>query len=381
MSKISNFSAVLLFLFLVHTALVAQSKRVELPMGFRGLMPTVEVKVNGKGPFVFGVDTGARGFARADSSLVEKLGLKLGDEATASDGAGKIKTMQTVKLDSIKVGDLEFKNIEDPTRDYYRSPGIAKIDGILCFDIFADYLLTLDYPGKKVVIERGALPPPNGSDILDFDNSRVIPNVELVVSGQKVRADIDSGNMSGGFLLPAEAVEKLQFIGEAKIIGKARTVTGEIEIKEAKLQDSIRLGKFVFKEPTVVFPAPANANIGDQILNRFVLTFDQKNHRVKLFEGPKTSETVTEKAPSGNSKTSDFVGQYGDRTISANGEDPYIQRPNGMKLKMKRLSRDEFTLEQIPEAKFIFIRSETGKVVKVDVLNQAGILEKVKKNQ
>jgi hypothetical protein len=39
-------------------------------------MPTVEVMVNGQGPFVFGFDTGAQAGPRIDASLVDKLKLK-----------------------------------------------------------------------------------------------------------------------------------------------------------------------------------------------------------------------------------------------------------------------------------------------------------------
>jgi predicted aspartyl protease len=246
---------ILLILFAQFAVFAQKGPAADLPMKFRGSMPAVEVMVNGKGPFLFAIDTGAAGLARIDSSLVEKLGLKINGEVQAGDGSGQnTRSLATVEVASLKVGDIEFTKVTAITRDYNTSPGIPKIDGILGFDLFADYLLTLDYPGKRVRIEKGELPKANADDILAFDNSRVRPIVELQVGEQKIKAHIDSGNMVGGFILPAAVVERSRLASEPVVVGKARTVANEIEIKQVKLKDDIRLGSFVFAGPTVKFP-------------------------------------------------------------------------------------------------------------------------------
>ncbi len=40
---------------------VTKNVAVDVPMLFRGPMPAVEVMVNGQGPFLFAIDTGAQG--------------------------------------------------------------------------------------------------------------------------------------------------------------------------------------------------------------------------------------------------------------------------------------------------------------------------------
>ena len=47
----------------------------------RGLMPVVEVKLNGQGPFAFMIDTGAGMQADIDPSVVSRLGLRLNGRA------------------------------------------------------------------------------------------------------------------------------------------------------------------------------------------------------------------------------------------------------------------------------------------------------------
>src|SRR4051812_21560034 len=82
---------------------------IEVPMQVDDGMPTVEVMVNGQGPFVFGFDTGAQEGPRLDASLVEKLKLKATGEVQAIDpSARNPQTSATVKLESLSVGGLRF---------------------------------------------------------------------------------------------------------------------------------------------------------------------------------------------------------------------------------------------------------------------------------
>lgn len=255
-------------------------------MLFRGPMPAVEVLVNGKGPFLFAIDTGAQGEARVDSSLVETLGLKQTGTAQASDGSGRnARELATVDLASIEIGGFVAHDVTAITRNYNGAPNVPKIDGILGFNLFADGLLTLDFPAKRVRFQKGALPEPDGASVLSFDAERGIPVVDLTVGRQKVRAHIDTGNM-GGFMLPEAVVEKMTLDSEPRVLGRARTVVGEFEIKEARLKESIKIGRYDYPNPSVVFPAVSDeANIGSRVLADYAVTFDQANRRVRFVRG------------------------------------------------------------------------------------------------
>lgn len=372
------FAAAILFSsFLTLSA--QETESVELPMKMRGLTPAVEVMVNGKGPFLFAIDTGAQGAARIDSSLVAQLGLKPTGQIQGGDGSGQnTRTMETFTLDSINVGGLNFKAVEAPSRNYNVSPNVPKIDGILGFNLFADYLLTLDYPAQKVRIERGELPAVDGKDVLSFDSPRGVPVVEILVGSQTLKADIDSGNMVGGFMLPTALVEKSALASEPVVVGRARTVTSDVEIKQVRLKDAIHLGGFEFADPTVTYPSLSAGNIGSKILSNFVLTFDQKNRRVQL---TKTSAAITAKPSAAPETTNEYAGKYGDRTVSAENGDLYIQRPNGMKLKLVSVAKDEFTLEQVPAARLKFARDADGKIIEIQILTPAGVWEKATKDK
>ena len=257
---------------------------LEIPMKIDGGMPTIELMVNGQGPFVFGVDTGAQGGARIDSSLMEKLALKPTGHVRATDGSGRNPQMaEMVKLESIDVGSLRFTDVTAGSRNYRKSPRPLNIDGILGLSVMSEYMVTLDYPAKLLRIEKGELPKADGAEILDYKSNGGIPRLELSVGNTKIDAHLDSGNMVGAFVLPTAFTEKLTRLSEPVVVGRARSASGEMEIKQVQVKDVIRLGRHEFPEPTVTFPALSDlGNIGAKTLSQFVVTFDQKNERVRL---------------------------------------------------------------------------------------------------
>ncbi|HVP14493.1 MAG TPA: hypothetical protein VMS88_03050, partial [Terriglobales bacterium] len=165
------------------------------------------------------------------------------------------------------------------------------IDGILGFGLFADCLLTLDYPANRVVIARGELPVADGREILDFTQEHGIPQVRLEVTGIEVAADVDAGSMAG-FSLPESLASKLPLRAAPRVVGRARTVTNSFEIKAAQLNGEVRLGAHRFADPTLDFqPLFPVANIGARVLGDFRVTFDQKHRRMRLERTGVTGES------------------------------------------------------------------------------------------
>jgi hypothetical protein len=264
---------------------IAAPAVVDVPMLSRGPEPAVEVMVNGRGPFLFAIDTGATDDARVDSSLVQLLQLRITGTDTGDDGSGKDTVrVGTVVLESLSIGGLEFRRVKAGTRDFNRI-GLPHIDGMLTFDLFHDYLFTLDYLARRVRLERGALPDVDGAEILRLKRVHHHPAVDLVIGKQRVTAEIDSGNVGWEFLFPATLMKTLSLATAPRDAGKARTVTHEIDMKEAQLLENIALGRFSFSRPLVGFPAPFPfANVGSLILSQFAVTFDQRHNRVRFIQ-------------------------------------------------------------------------------------------------
>ncbi|MDP9003414.1 MAG: retropepsin-like domain-containing protein, partial [Verrucomicrobiota bacterium] len=172
-------------------------------------IPSVQLMINGQGPFVFGIDTGAQGGSRIDASLVEKLGLKSSGQVQATDGSGRSpQTSEIFKLENVTIGNVQFSNVTAGSRNFKNSPRPLKVDGILGLSVFSEYLVTLDFPAKVLRFDRGELPKSDGAEVLDYKGEGAIPLVELSVGSARINAHLDSGNMIGEFVFPTSFADK-----------------------------------------------------------------------------------------------------------------------------------------------------------------------------
>jgi hypothetical protein len=259
----------------------------DMPMLFRGTSPAVDVMVNGKGPFLFLIDTGGQGKARADLSLVSRLGIATVGRAVSGDGSGRNdRRLDLVTFDRLNVGGVEFRHVPALSREYNRSTRLPPIAGILGYNLFDGYLLTLDFIGKRVRLERGALPPADGKTILDYEAPCDTPIVEMTMGGMRLVADIDSGDI-GGITFPQALVQALPHIGEPRVVGTGQSISNEFQVSEVKLRGVLRIGKHELADPIVRFNQVLdNINLGAAFLGGYTITFDQKNRRVRIVGGP-----------------------------------------------------------------------------------------------
>ncbi len=264
---------------------------VVLPMKFRGPMPAVDVKVNGKGPFLFALDTGAQGMARADSTLVKQLALPVVDSIQTGDGSGKNNTeMKVVRIDSLQVGDAKFSDVDAPSRDYNRS-ALPKISGMLGIHLFKDHLLTLDFEEQEIRFRKGKLPEPDGKTVFKLHEARnEMLVMELDLGGKKQHFHLDSGNTVAGITIPEEIAKSLSFEDPLVQIGSAKSVSNVLTLKQGQMGSSFFIGDHEFSKPivsTVDIDVPCN--LGLNVLTQFEITIDQKNKRVQFLrqkEGP-----------------------------------------------------------------------------------------------
>ena len=104
------------------------------------------------------VDTGASGLY-ISRPVAERAGLKpiTGSEASGIGDKGPQGGYLAI-ADSIKIGGLEFKNCVVEVSD---RRNIVESDGLIGMDVFSDFLVTLDFPWRKLTL--GPLPPYPGT--------------------------------------------------------------------------------------------------------------------------------------------------------------------------------------------------------------------------
>ena len=169
--------------------LVSQTGSAEVP--FAALMRDgthvraygLEVKLNNHSARLQ-IDTGAGGLL-ISRSVAEHAGLKaLSRLEVGGIGDQGAKGGYTAYADSIRIGNMEFADC--PVRVLDSRNVMDDSDGLIGMDVFAQFLVTLDYPMRKLLL--GPLPPRPGevetkAPVLKTENSDAGDDVDESASG------------------------------------------------------------------------------------------------------------------------------------------------------------------------------------------------------
>lgn len=242
----------------------------------------VSVFVNGQGPYLFGFDTGASGMGRVDSTLTSQLALpKVGEEAN-SDGIRTVTT-DVVQVDRVTLGDVEKHGLRLLARDYNHGRKDHAIAGIIGRDFFADRLVTIDYPHKRISFAKGSL---NAGDprVVAYGGSFVIA---VCFASGCYPAKVDTGS-SRSIVIPKNLVAKIS-ASPPRPIGQAARTNSMATLYEMTLEEPVRVGGITAAGQTVLYAEPSDAmiNVGSDFLKDYVLTIDQQ-HKLLKIDRPKS---------------------------------------------------------------------------------------------
>src|SRR6185503_7143481 len=129
--------------------------RVTVPFVQTDPLPTIELKINGQGPFLFLIDTGA-GQLVLDPVLADSLGCPRFGEFEGTFGGGKKRAVTLSRVASIGLGEATFHDVPAGLVDCSRFSAVAmgrRVWGILGTHVFMRTRATLDYPGGALVLE------------------------------------------------------------------------------------------------------------------------------------------------------------------------------------------------------------------------------------
>lgn len=251
-----------------------------------GGRPVVSLMIGGHGPYRFILDTGA-GITVIADDLARELGLSPppGMQVMSANG-GPAPTIVIVPEASIAETRLEgITAIAAPLQAMFKEADAPR--GVLSAASFPGYLLTLDYPNKRVSIKKGALGPADSKTIFQYNQDDQLPTVPIRIAGHEWHVHLDSGS-AYGLTLPTRFLKELPLSSEPVETGKARTPGGEFPIWKATVAGDLELGIYKIHLDHVAFsdvrpgPAPGIGNIGYEVLHGFVVTFDSQNRRIKV---------------------------------------------------------------------------------------------------
>lgn len=245
-------------------------------------MPAVEVMLNGQGPFLFGIDTGAPGSIRLDSATAERLGLPVVRYQATGDGSGENEVQVPIyDVETLTLGGRSLPATEAEGVDAQRWGG--EFVGLFGMDVLRDGVLTLDYAGDTVSLAPGALPPADGRSVFNYGLTEDgLMTLTLSIGGVEYLAVLDSGHTAATLVMP-EATARTLIQGEPRARGRMRTVANTFTVYEGDLASPVRLGEATLPISTVTWPGPGDLIlIGSKALRGARVRIDQANRRIEI---------------------------------------------------------------------------------------------------
>ena len=245
---------------------------VEIPMHRIHGLPAVDVTINGSAPYRFVVDWGANILA-----VSPRVAAELALPKTGRDEMGN----ENVRIGSLALHGAKFRGLTAAVDPFFSD---KEEQGVLGLNVFAELLVTLDYPRSVVRLEKGALPAADGRSILAIGTGEGEPGptIDISIGGLKVRALLDTG-AARWLALPQKMLPDLPLKAGPVTVGTATgPQVGTFRQQEARIKGDLRFGAFTVRDPIVSFHPRPRALLGSALLEHFVLTLDQKGAKVRF---------------------------------------------------------------------------------------------------
>ncbi len=269
--------------------------RVELPTTFIKRMPYVELKINGKGPYLFLVDTGAVGMA-VSPRVVREAGILFSRKHTTNIGGagGHHERLHWVKVDRVEAPLFSLSKVGAVMLGAGYADAIERhvannFGGIIGMAALQDVLLEIDYPKCQVSVAR------LGSTILAAESGLpykgVSPVVTIATPSAKhatTTALVDTG--ADSYFDIADIVSYPLRVGLIKSDGYHQSIGGYWRPLFGQLAGDIRLGTAIWRDPMIY---SANKNrIGSEAFAPWKLVIDQKKKMLWLLDENQISTTI-----------------------------------------------------------------------------------------
>jgi hypothetical protein len=119
-------------------------------------LPLLEVRVGGRGPYFFLIDTGASELI-VDPALVDSLQLPTFGEEEGTFAGGRKRAYVRTRVNLLALGEFAFSDLPAMSVDLSRfaaAAGGRRVSGIIGTLLLMRCRATLDYPSGKLVLER-----------------------------------------------------------------------------------------------------------------------------------------------------------------------------------------------------------------------------------
>ncbi|WP_395393308.1 aspartyl protease family protein [Novosphingobium sp. BL-8A] len=232
---------------------------------------TVDVGVQGQGPYRFLIDTGSQQTV-VSNTLAGTLGLQLGPEVTVIGMAGA-SNVSTAHVETMAIGERSFHDLTVPLLEEQH----IGADGIVGTDSLQGQRVTLDFDHNTISITPARQSASNGYEIIVHARKRLgrLIMTDANVDGIHVDVVIDTGASS------AVGNRALQNAMSKQVTGLVRlsSVTGDDLSAELVIAHKLQMEKLSLANVAIAFAdSPAFKELG--LLKRPALFLGMRELRV-----------------------------------------------------------------------------------------------------
>lgn len=269
----------------LSATLAGRADSVTLPVEILGGHVYVKTKVNGiDGRFV--LDSGA-GIVVLTPEFARKLGFLAGGKKGTATGVGGNVKIETAALTTLETGGARLENV---LAAVIPMPQALEADGLLGFEYFQAFVVTLDYENARLTLTKPKKFQPTG-DGLPLKVTRT-PAVEVSLDGHKAQMEVDTGANGGvTFNTPFVEREQLRENYSPRFEMPTGRGVGGVAYGTVARAKSLTLGAFHLSGPIVEMSRQKvgaesqkedDGRIGYDVLSRFVVTFDYERKKLYL---------------------------------------------------------------------------------------------------
>ncbi len=281
--------------------MVLTSPPVEVALDLSAEQPIVSVRIGKLEPIRMLIDSTAR-HCVLDDDVARAAGLKKKGTIDAA-AAGLMGLLQDgpatiVRVESLSIGKGEYRGFDAIVVDLDKVyGGKRQLDGTISLSLFANGVVTLDFPNRRLVIENGSLPEADDPSVMEYTDSKGPYTIKPSVSGTVREMPIDT-TAREACVFPASMEAKMELGYRPTPITSLRGIITDIVPRRPTIKGMLRLGRYRLKSVPVSFKDDRYA-LGLGVLKHFAVSFDQKNRRIEFTRKDDSPIEVTPPPPFG----------------------------------------------------------------------------------
>lgn len=265
----------------------------EIPFEYRNDHIIIKVKI-GNELYDYVFDTG--GYNDITDEIQGKNNFPVLTKQTVGSANQLKSSVNIVKVDSLSIGELIFKDVTALQMNFENVPSMCGINGALIgASIIKNFSWRIDFPQKKIIVTDNfsKFPDlPNTVKVPVSFNKRLMPYIEAKMDGKPDMYMFDLGSAS--LFSITEKTAKKYIEGKELIEIFGGTIEGgngtvKIPVKILKA-NTFEIGDFVgYTNKPVVYTKLSNENlIGNPIIKDFIVTLNFKDDELYFSQIPHT---------------------------------------------------------------------------------------------